>query len=452
MEMLERFDDVLQLIKTKKFSEAKEILVEMNEMNIATLLNDVEPEEMLIMFRLLPKDVAAEVFAFLSNESQQSIISAFSDLELASLLGDLFVDDLADLVEEMPANVASKILNNANENTRKTINQILQYPQDSAGSLLNTEYVRLRKDMTAKHALEHVREVGLKTETVYTCYVTDNQRFLQGIVSLRELVLAESNEIIGDIMTKEVVSVETHDDQEFVARLFKQYGFIAMPVTDSEKRLVGIITVDDIMHTMEEEATEDFEKMAALQPSEEKYLDTGVFKSAKNRIGWLLLLMLTETFTGGIIESFTHLLQKCVVLTTFIPVLMDTGGNSGSQASTLIIRGLATGELTLKDFPKILWKELRVGLLIAGTLGTVMFFKNFVISQKDFFVSTTVSFAIMAAVLIAKLTGAFLPILAKKLRFDPATMAAPLLTTIVDTVSLIVYFSLAKLFIPALSM
>lgn len=442
---------VLELIGEKNFAAAKELLIKMNEINIATLLSDVDSQEMLVMFRILPKTLAAEVFAFLSTYSQELIVSAFSDSELSSLLSSLFVDDVADLVEEMPANVASKILKNANEATRKTVNQILQYPEDSAGSLLTTEYVRLKKQQTVTEALEAIRLKGIKTETIYTCYVTDEERFLQGIVSLRDLVLSDQEKKLEEIMTTDFVFVSTHDDREFVASVFKKYGFIALPVVDNEKRLVGIITVDDIIEVIEAENTEDFHRMAAILPSEEKYLDTSVFKLAKNRIFWLFILMITETFTGGIIEHFTEVLQKCVVLTAFIPVLMDTGGNSGSQVSTLIIRGLATGEVKTDDVFKILWKELRIGLFIAGILASVMFLKNFFIGGKDFYVALTVSCALSTAIITAKLVGAILPILAQKLKMDPATMAAPLLTTIVDTVTLLVYFSFAKLFIPAIS-
>lgn len=441
---------VLQLIEEKKFAKAKELLVTMNEINIATLLSDVKAEEMLVMFRLLPKTLAAEVFAFLSTYSQKLIVSAFSDAELTSLLSSLFVDDVADLVEEMPANVASKILKNANETTRHIVNQILQYPEDSAGSLLTTEYIRLRKQQTVTSALESIRLKGIKTETIYTCYVTDEQRFLQGIVSLRDLVLARPEQTLESFMTTDFVCVSTHDDREVVAQVFKKYGFIALPVVDTEKRLVGIITVDDIIDVIEAENTEDFHKMAGIQPSEESYLETGVLRLARHRIFWLLLLMLTETFTSGIIEHFTEILQKCVLLTAFIPVLMDTGGNSGSQASTLIIRGLATGDLKTSDLPRILWKELRIGLFISVILSSIMFAKNFFISGKDLHVSLSISCAILATVILAKLVGATLPIIAQKLKLDPATMASPILTTIVDTVSLLVYFSFAKFFIPAL--
>lgn len=441
---------VLQLIEEKKFAEAKELLVTMNEINIATLLSDVNAEEMLVMFRLLPKTLAAEVFAFLSTYSQKFIVSAFSDAELTSLLSSLFVDDVADLVEEMPANVASKILKNANETTRHIVNQILQYPEDSAGSLLTTEYIRLRKQQTVTSALESIRLKGIKTETIYTCYVTDEQRFLQGIVSLRDLVLAEPEQTLESFMTTDFVCVSTHDDREVVAQVFKKYGFIALPVVDTEKRLVGIITVDDIIDVIEAENTEDFHKMAGIQPSEESYLETGVLRLARHRIFWLLLLMITETFTSGIIEHFTEILQKCVLLTAFIPVLMDTGGNSGSQASTLIIRGLATGDLKTSDLPRILWKEFRIGLFIAVILSSIMFAKNFFISGKDLYVSLSVSCAILTTVILAKLVGATLPIIAQKLKLDPATMASPILTTVVDTVSLLVYFSFAKFFIPAL--
>lgn len=447
---MERRAQVLAFIEDKKYMEAKEALVKMNEIDIASLLSDVDEKTMLLMFRILPKSLAAEVFAFLSADSRQFIAKSFTDTELSSLLTSLFVDDVADLVEEMPANVASKILKNATDETRKMVNQILQYPEDSAGSILTTEYVRLKKNMSVGEALETIRLKGIKSETIYTCYVTDETRKLEGIVTLRSLVLSKAETPLSEITEFNCISVGTHDDRESVGRLFKKYGFLSLPVVDSEGRLVGIITVDDIMDVMEEETTEDFHKMAAIEPSEKPYLETSVFVLAKHRIFWLLLLMLTETLTGGIIEHFTHVLEKCVLLTAFIPVLMDTGGNSGSQSSTIIIRSLATGEVETKDFWRILWKELRIGIFVAAILSSVMFLKNLFLGGKSFFISLTVSCAIFTAVVISKLTGASLPILAQKLRLDPATMSSPILTTLVDTVSLLVFFSFAHLFIPGL--
>lgn len=441
---------VLALIEDKNYVEAKEALVKMNEIDIASLLSDVNEKVMLLMFRILPKSLAAEVFAFLSPYSQQLIAKSFTDSELSSLLTSLFVDDVADLVEEMPANVASKILKNTTEETRQTVNCILQYPEDSAGSILTTEYVRLKENITVSEALETIRLEGIKSETIYTCYVTDETRKLKGIVTLRDLVLSEAATPLGEITEFNCISVNTHDDREKVGRLFKKYGFLALPVVDAESRLVGIITVDDIMDAMEEETTEDFHKMAAIEPSEKPYLETSVFVLAKHRIFWLLLLMLSETFTGGIIEHFTEVLQKCVLLTAFIPVLMDTGGNSGSQSSTIIIRSLATGEIGEKDFWRILWKEFRIGIFVAAILSSVMFVKNLFIGGKDFFLSLTVSCAIFAAVVISKIVGATLPLIAQKLKTDPATMSSPILTTLVDTVSLVVFFSFARLFIPGL--
>lgn len=443
-------EQVLQLLKKKQFGAAKELLVTMNVIDLAAFLSDAETETMLLLFRILPKRLAADTFAFLSGTSQKYIISSFSDAEVSNLLRELFVDDVADLVEEVPANIASKILKNANENTRAAVNQILQYPKDSAGSILTTEYVRFKKSMTVSEALSRIRAKGIKSETIYTCYVTDDNRILEGFVSLKNLVLADGNERIENIYTADCISVNTHDDRESVALLFKKYGFLALPVVDNEKRLVGIITVDDIMDVMEAETTEDFQKMAAVSPSEERYLETSVFTLAKNRIFWLLLLMFTETFTGGIIEHFTEVLEQCVILTAFIPVLMDTGGNSGSQATTLIIRGLATDDLHTKDIAKVIWKEFRIGFFVSVILGGFMFIKNFFISRKDLYVSLTVSLAIILTVIIAKVMGAFLPMIAKKLHLDAATMAPPVLTTIVDTVSLLVYFTFAKIFIPGL--
>ena len=386
---------------------------------------------------MLPKDLAAEVFALLSSEQQSAFISSITDKELGPILAELALDDIVDLVEEMPANAVRKILANSGEEERKLINQFLKYPPDSAGSLMTIEYVSLKKTMTVKQALDYIRE------TIYTCYVTDANRVLEGSVSLKELVLAPEHELIENIFESECIYVNTHDDQESVIAVFKKYAFLALPVVDAEKRLIGIITVDDVMDAMEQEATEDFQIMAAMQPSEDAYLDTGVFTLAKHRIGWLMLLMVSETFTGRIIEHYTELLATLTILTSFIPMLMDTGGNSGSQSSTLIIRGLATGEIQLRDWAKVLWKELRIAIMVGTLLGLTIFIKSYFMDGKPVLVAASVGLTLVVTVTIAKLTGGLLPIVAKKLRLDPAIMAGPLITTIVDAVSLIVYFKIA---------
>ena len=434
---------IQELLDNKHYTALIAELADMNAVDIAEILDNENSANAVLIFRMLPKDSAAEVFALLASEQQSALIAAITDKELGPILDALAFDDIIDLIEEMPANAVKRILGNAGEEERKLINQFLKYPPDSAGSLMTIEYVSLKKTMTVKQALEHIRETGLKKETVYTCYVIDENRVLEGIVSLKELVLTKEYECIGDIYESGCIYVNTHDDQETVANVFKRYGFIALPVVDTEKRLTGIITVDDIMDVMEQEATEDFQIMAAMQPSEEAYLDTNIFQLAKHRIGWLLLLMVSETFTGRIIEHYTELLASLTVLTSFIPMLMDTGGNSGSQSSTLIIRGLATGEICLRDWGKVLWKELRISLMVGALLGVIMFSKAFFLNRKPLLIAASVSCTLMITVIIAKLTGGLLPIIAKRLRLDPAIMAGPLITTIVDAVSLIVYFKIA---------
>lgn len=394
---------------------------------------------------MLPKDLAVEVFAHFSSEQQRDIINAVTDKELKYILDELFFDDMIDLIEEMPANIVNKILQNSTQDERKLINQFLKYPSDSSGSLMTIEYVELRKTMTVKEALAHVKEVGLNRETIYTCYVTDKNRKLEGIVSLRSLVVSPEDEVITNLMETDVIVVNTHDDQETVAGLFKRYGFLALPVVDGENRLTGIITVDDIMEVIEQEATEDFQRMAAMAPSEEAYLESSVFNLAKHRITWLMILMVSATLTGRIITNFENVLQQIVVLTAFIPMLMDTGGNAGSQSSTLIIRGLATGEITLQDGWKVLWKEFRISLIVGLTLAFVNFLKNVYLDKVSFWVALTVSITLIVTVVSSKLVGGLLPILAKKLKIDPAIMAGPLITTIVDALSLMVYFSIASM-------
>lgn len=435
---------IIQLIEQKKYVQLKKVLSEMNEVDIAEIVDPLDTNTTLLIFRILPKDLAVEVFAHFSIEQQRDIINAVTDKELNYIMNELFFDDMIDLIEEMPANIVNKILINSTQEERKLINQFLKYPPDSAGSLMTIEYVELRKEMNVKEALSHLKEIGLNKETIYTCYVTDKDRTLEGIISLRKLVISDDDMLIKDLMQDEVIYVNTHDDQETVANVFIKYGFLALPVVDKELRLTGIITVDDIMDVMEQEATEDFQIMAAMSPSEDAYLDTNVFTLARHRISWLLILMVSATFTGGIMSKFENVLQSVVVLATFIPMLMDTGGNSGSQSSTLIIRGLATGELTLQDGWKVLWKEFRISLMVGVGLAGVNFIRIMLFSTVGFWVAFTVSVTLIITIVSAKIVGGMLPLLAKKMKIDPAIMAGPLITTIVDALSLIVYFSIAS--------
>lgn len=435
---------LLELIEGKKYAQIKNELSEMNEVDVAELLDPLDAHLTLLIFRMLPKDLAVEVFAHFSTEQQLGIINCITDKEVEYIVDELFFDDMIDLIEEMPANIVKKILKSAKEEERKLINQFLKYPVDSAGSIMTIEYVELRKGLTVKEALTHIKEIGLNKETVYTCYVTDQKRTLEGFVSLRTLVTSDEDKIIEDIMEDEVIKVNTHDDQESVANVFIKYGFLALPVVDNENRLTGIITVDDIMDIMEQEATEDFQIMAAMSPSEEAYLDAGVMTLAKNRLPWLLILMISATFTGRIMGKFEDVLSSIVVLSTFIPMLMDTGGNSGSQSSTLIIRGLATGEITTHDWWKVLWKELRISAIVGIVLAIINFLRIILLEKVEMKVALTVSLTVVITVIASKIVGGILPLIAKKLKLDPAIMAGPLITTIVDALALIVYFSIAK--------
>lgn len=434
---------IKRLIEEKDYIRAKEILSEMNEVDVAEVLEPYDPNMTLLLFRMLPKDLAVKVFAKFTSEQQLSIVSSVTDRELGDIIDELFFDDMIDLIEEMPANIVNKILIYTKGEERKLINEFLKYPADSAGSLMTIEYVDLKKDMTVKESISHIQEIGLNKETVYTCYVTDKERRLEGFVSLRTLIISSPDIIIGDIMDREVVHANTHDDQEDVAHLFKKYGYLALPVVDKENRLTGIITVDDIMEIIEQEATEDFQRMASMSPSEKPYLTTGVFTLAKHRLPWLLILMISATFTGRIMQRFEDLLTQTIILSAFIPMLMDTGGNSGSQSSTLIIRGLATGEVAIKDWGKVLWKELRLSLIIGITLAAINFGRFFLVEKIDILVALTVSITMIATVVSSKVIGGLLPLIAKKLKLDPAVMAGPLITTIVDALSLIVYFGIA---------
>jgi len=434
-----------ELIQQRNYITIKKELDKLNPVDVAELLEPLELHTSLLIFRMLSKDLAVEVFSSFSVEKQRDIIGLVTDRELKNIVEELFFDDMVDIIEEMPASLVKKILSHAKEEERNLINQFLNYPPDSAGSIMTIEYVDLKKEMTVRDALKHIKKTGLDKETVYTCYVTDGNRKLEGIVSLRKIVISDEDETIEDIMNTDVIYVNTHDDQETVANVFKKYGFLALPVVDREHRLTGIITVDDIMDVMEQEATEDFQRMAAMSPSEEAYLDTGILTLAKNRLPWLLILMISATFTGRIMLKFESLLSKVVILSAFIPMLMDTVGNSGSQSSTLIIRGLATGEVTTHDWYKVLWKELRISIVVGATLSVINFLRLIYIEKVTYIIAVIISLTTIVTVICAKLVGGTLPLLAKRIGLDPAIMAGPLITTIVDALSLMVYFSIASL-------
>lgn len=435
--------NIEKLINEKNYVKVKEILSDMNEVDVAEILKPFTPQMTLMLFRMLPKDLAAEVFAKFTKEQQLDIINSVTNEELTNIVNELFFDDMIDLIEEMPANVVNKILTHTGENERELINEFLKYPPDSAGGLTTIEYVNLKKSMTVKEAMGYIKKIGLNTETVYTCYVTDKNRILEGIVSLRTLVTSDDHLKIEDIMEREIIKVNTHSDQEEAANIFRKYGFLALPVVDNENRLIGIITVDDIMKVISQEATEDFQKMAAMSPSDEEYLNVGIWQLAKNRLPWLLVLMISATFTGRIMGKYEDILISVAVLGTFIPMLMDTGGNAGSQSSTLVIRGLAVGDIKVGDGIKILFKEFAVSFIVGIILAVTNFTRLIVIEQVGMLVAATVSISLIVTIVLSKVIGGILPIFAKKLKMDPAIMAGPLITTIVDALSLIAYFAIA---------
>lgn len=436
-------DEILELLENKQYTNLRQHLAEMNHADIAVIMEELPEEEMLKVFRILPKDMAADVFSYLEVESQQFIITSLSDKEAANIIDNLMADDATDFLEEMPANVVKKLLANANPETRRDINHLLRYPEDSAGSIMTVEYVDLKENLTVAEAIERIRNVGLDSETINICYVLDSQRTLVGTVALRYLLLSQPDERIGDIMHEQVISLHTLMDQEEVAHQFQKYDFIAMPVVDNENRLVGIITVDDVVDIMEEEATEDIEKMAAIVPSDKPYMKTGVWETYKKRIPWLLLLMISATFTGKIISSFEDALSACVVLTAYIPMLMDTGGNAGGQASVTIIRGLSLNEIEFRDMFRIIWKEVRVAGVCGITLGIANFAKLILMDHVTVTVAIVICATLIATVFIAKVVGCTLPMFAKKVGWDPAVMASPFITTIVDALSLMIYFQIA---------
>lgn len=436
-------DRINKLLDKKDYTKIRDIFKEVDEVDIADILDEYDAKTTLLLFRLLPKEKAADVFAYLSVEQKTQISMLVSDSELVAIIDDLFFDDKIDYLEEMPASVVKRILKNASENERRLINQFLNYPENSAGSLMTIEFVDLKKEMMISAAMEKIRRIGLDRETIYTCYIIDSKRRLEGTVSLRELVLAPKDSRVDDIMRQDPIAVHTHDDQEFVADIFKRYDLLAVPVVDQENRLVGIITVDDIIDVIDDENTEDFHKMAALQPTQEEYLELGVISLAKKRIAWLLILMISAAFTGFIIQKYERALESVVALTVFIPMLMSTGGNAGSQASTLIIRGIALGEIEFKNTKAILWKELRVSLIVGVGLAIINFLRIYYLEGYTSNIALTVSLTTLTTVVTAKIIGSVLPVLAKLAKVDPAIMAAPLITTIVDTLTLIVYFQLA---------
>ena len=438
-------EKALTLLGETKFSQLKQLLSEMNPVDIAGILEEMPQESLPLVYRLLPKELAAEAFAEMDKDLQEILIQAFSDKELQEVLDELYLDDAVDIIEEMPANVVKRILRQTKPEVRKKINEILHYPEDSAGSIMTIEYVDLKKDMTVEDAFSRIRAIGVDKETIYTCYVTNQDRKLEGLVTVRELLLSPKTAVIGDIMQTHVIAASTLDDKEAVANQLQKYDFLALPVVDQEYRLVGIVTFDDAMDVLQEENTEDMEMMAAITPTGKPYLKTNTIELWKKRVPWLLLLMVSATFTGKIIQAYESALAAQVVLTAFIPMLMDTGGNAGSQTSVTIIRGLSLGEIRMSDLFKIIWKETRVAILCGLTLSLANFAKMMLLDRVGLSVSLVVCLTLVVTVTIAKITGCVLPIAAKRIGFDPAVMASPFITTIVDALSLIVYFNFASM-------
>ena len=435
---------ITELLEQKKYASLRDILTEMHPADVATMFDELEKRQISLLFRLLPKELAAETFVELDPDNQEALIKAFSDNELEEVLDEMYLDDAVDLVEEMPANVVRRILQNTDEETRKMINEVLKYPKDSAGSMMTIEYVQLKESMTVADSFQTIRRTGIDKETIYSCYVTDQNRHLKGIVTAKGLLLSDSDMLIGDIMDEDVISVFTTDDKEEVVQKFQLYNLIAMPVVDKENRLVGIITVDDAIDVIEQEATEDIETMAAITPTDKPYLKTGVFETWWKRIPWLLLLMVSATFTSVIINSYDAALAT-LGLAAFMPMIMGTGGNAGSQSSVTIIRGLSIGEIEMGDIIRIIWKELRVSLLCGITMAIATFGKIMLIEQPGFMTAVVVSLTLVATIVTAKLVGCVLPVLAKRVGFDPAVMASPFITTIVDALSLVIYFRIATM-------
>ena len=445
------------LLDEKKYPTVRDILITMNPSDVASILDELPEERLPLLFRLLPKEQAAETFVEMEPEAQELLIRGFSDSELREVLDELYVDDAVDIVEEMPANVVRRILSQADPQMRKEINEILRYPENSAGSIMTTEYVSLRPGMTVEESILRIRRTGVDKETIYTCYVT-RDRLLLGLVTVKDLLLAQDDSTeIGELMETNVISVSTQTDQEEVARMLSKYNFLALPVVDGENRMVGIVTFDDAMDVMEDEATEDMEIMGGMTPSDKTYLRSTTFDLFKHRIPWLMLLMVSATFTGLIITKFEHALAAQVALTAFIPMLMDTGGNSGSQSSVTVIRALSLGELSFSDIGRVIWKEIRTAVLCGVALAAACFLKILLVDRLlmgnedvSIMVALVVCITMALTVLVAKVIGCSLPMLAKKVGFDPAVMASPFITTIVDALSLLIYFGTAILLIPGI--
>lgn len=437
------YERIIELIEEKKFVLLKEELTEMRAADVAEAFDELDKKNSIILFRLLAKDAAADIFSHLSTQQRKDIVSAMHETQLNEIMEELYFDDMIDFLEEMPANFIKRILASASEEERKLINQFLRYPENSAGSLMTIEYVDLKKEMTVREALEHIKKTGVDKETIYTCYVLNDKRKLEGLVSLRKLVLFDDDLLISEVMTEDFIATKTLDDQEEIASIFKKYDLLTLPVVDKEDRLVGIITIDDIIDVIDQETTEDFQRMAAMEPSEEEYLHSSIFSLARRRVPWLLLLMISATFTEGIIGRFEDVLQAVAILAASIPMLMDTAGNAGSQSSTLIIRGIALGEIELEDYFEVFKRELRVSMVVGIILGSINFLRMLVFSRVPLGVAITVSVTLVATVMMAKIIGGTLPIAAKKMKLDPAIMAGPMITTIVDALALIVYFTIA---------
>lgn len=438
-------EEIRELLGKGQYMKLRQVIQELNDADIADYMEEMEEEEVIKIFRILPKDMAADVFSYLEIDQQQSIITSLSDKDAARIIDNMMSDDAKELMEEMPANVVKRLIANTSPDTRQAINHLMRYPEDSAGSIMTVEYVDLKENQTVGEAIERIRKVGLDSETINICYVLDNKRTLVGTVALRYLLISESDAVIGEMMHRNVVSLHTLMDQEEVARQFRKYEFTAMPVVDNEDRLVGIITMDDVVDILEEETTEDIEKMAAVMPSDKPYLKMSVFEAYKKRIPWLLLLMISATFTGSIITSFESELSRYVALTAFIPMLMDTGGNAGGQASAIIIRGISLDEIEFGDWLVVIWKEIRTAVLCGLTLSICNFVRLMIFDQVSVQVALVVCITLLMAVIVAKIVGSTLPMLAKKIGLDPAVMASPFITTIVDAISLLIYFRVAEL-------
>lgn len=437
--------DVMNLVNQRKFKQVSELLTSMKEADVADILGNSEPEKALVIFRTLPKDFASDVFSCLDIDKQKEIIGSITDLELNHIMEDLSMDDAVDIIEELPANMVKHILQITSPETRNMINQYLKFPENSAGSIMTAEYVALKQNMNVDAALDYIKNNGVDKETIYTCYVTDAKRHLEGEVTLKEIVMSDRSTLVGKVMDTGFLKVNTLCDQEEVARMFNKYDLLALPVVDSENRMVGIITIDDIMDIMEQETTEDIEKMAAIVPSEHSYMKTTVFENWKKRIPWLLILMVSATFTQAVISHYEQAitLSGYFILTSFIPMLMDTGGNCGSQASVSVIRAITLNEIEFKDTFKVLGKELCIALLCGITLSAANFAKLILIDRISISVAAIVCITLICTVMAAKLIGALLPMVARKIGFDPAVMASPLITTVVDVLSLIIYFQVA---------